>query len=34
MSEKGLPPLKITDVKVILTAPDRIRLVVVKVHDQ
>jgi mannonate dehydratase len=31
MSEKGLPPLKITDVKVILTAPDHIRLVVVKV---
>jgi mannonate dehydratase len=28
---KGLPPLKITDVKTILTAPDRIRLVVVKV---
>jgi len=27
----GLPPLKITDVKTILTAPDRIRLVVVKV---
>src|SRR6478735_1396720 len=26
----GLPPLKITDVKTILTAPDRIRLVVVK----
>ena len=31
MSEKGLPPLRITDVKVILTAPDGIRLVVVKV---
>jgi mannonate dehydratase len=31
MSEQGLPPLKITDVKVILTAPDGIRLVVVKV---
>jgi len=31
MSEQGLPPLKITDVKVILTAPDHIRLVVVKV---
>ena len=30
-SLKGLPPLKITDVKTILTAPDRIRLVVVKV---
>ncbi|WZO98132.1 enolase C-terminal domain-like protein [Isosphaeraceae bacterium EP7] len=28
---KGLPPLKITDIKTILTAPDRIRLVVVKV---
>ncbi len=27
----GLPPLKITDVRTILTAPDRIRLVVVKV---
>ena len=27
----GLPPLKITDVSTILTAPDRIRLVVVKV---
>ena len=31
MAENGLPPLKITDVKVILTAPDGIRLVVVKV---
>jgi mannonate dehydratase len=29
---KGLPPIKITDVKTILTAPDRIRLVVVKVE--
>src|SRR5918996_4159988 len=28
---KGLPPVKITDVQTILTAPDRIRLVVVKV---
>jgi len=28
---RGLPPLKITDVKTILTAPDGIRLVVVKV---
>jgi mannonate dehydratase len=28
---RGLPPLKITDVRAILTAPDRIRLVVVKV---
>src|SRR3989441_8321685 len=28
---KALPPLKITDVKTILTAPNRIRLVVVKV---
>jgi mannonate dehydratase len=27
----GLPPLRITDIKTILTAPDRIRLVVVKV---
>jgi mannonate dehydratase len=27
----GLPPLKITDVETILTAPDGIRLVVVKV---
>lgn len=31
MTEKGLPPLAITDVKVILTAPNGIRLVVVKV---
>ena len=28
---RGLPPLKITDVRTILTAPDRIRLLVVKV---
>jgi len=28
---RGLPPLKITDIKTILTAPGRIRLVVVKV---
>jgi mannonate dehydratase len=28
---RGLPPLKITDIKTILTAPDGIRLVVVKV---
>lgn len=28
---RGLPPLKITDVRTIMTAPDRIRLVVVKV---
>ena len=28
---KGLPPLKITDVRAILTAPNKIRLVVVKV---
>jgi mannonate dehydratase len=27
----GLPPLKITDIRTILTAPDRIRLVIVKV---
>ena len=31
---KKLPPLKITDVKTILTAPAGIRLVVVKVDDQ
>ena len=30
-ARRGLPPLKITDVRTILTAPDRIRLVVVKV---
>ena len=30
MPEKGLPPVKITDVRVILTAPNGIRLVVVK----
>jgi len=30
-ARRGLPPLKITDVKAILTAPDGIRLVVVKV---
>jgi len=28
---RGLPPLKITDIKTILTAPNRIRLVIVKV---
>ncbi len=28
---RGLPPLKITDIETILTAPDKIRLVVVKV---
>jgi len=32
MSDGGLSPLKITDVKTILTAPDGIRLVVVKVY--
>ncbi len=32
MAERGLPPLQITDVKVILTAPNGIRLVVVKVE--
>jgi mannonate dehydratase len=32
MSQTGLPPLKITDVKTILTAPNGIRLVVVKVE--
>ncbi|MFH1084555.1 MAG: enolase C-terminal domain-like protein [Chloroflexota bacterium] len=31
MSERGVPPIKITDVQTILTAPDHIRLVVVKV---
>lgn len=31
-NRRGLPPLKITDIKTILTAPDRIRLVVVKVE--
>ena len=30
-SVRGLPPLKITDVKTILTAPNGIRLVIVKV---
>jgi mannonate dehydratase len=30
-ARRGLPPLKIADVRTILTAPDRIRLVVVKV---
>ena len=30
-SSRGLPPLKITDIKTILTAPNRIRLVIVKV---
>jgi len=30
-ARRGLPPLKITDIRTILTAPDRIRLVVVKV---
>jgi mannonate dehydratase len=28
---RGLPPLKITDIRTILTAPDRVRLVIVKV---
>jgi mannonate dehydratase len=31
VSTRGLPPLKITDIRTILTAPDRTRLVVVKV---
>lgn len=31
ISTRGLPPLKITDIKTILTAPNRIRLVIVKV---
>src|SRR5262249_22398650 len=30
-SARGLPPLKITDISTILTAPNRIRLVIVKV---
>jgi mannonate dehydratase len=30
-STRGLPPLRITDIKTILTAPNRIRLVIVKV---
>ncbi len=30
-ARRGLPPLKITDIRTILTAPDRVRLVVVKV---
>jgi len=30
-ARRGLPPLKITDVRTIMTAPDRVRLVVVKV---
>jgi mannonate dehydratase len=30
-TQKGLPPLKITDIRTILTAPNRIRLVIVKV---
>ena len=30
-SRRGLPPLKITDITTILTAPNRIRLVIVKV---
>src|SRR5262245_21128861 len=29
---RGLPPAKITDIKTILTAPDRIRLVIVKIE--
>ncbi len=32
MTERGLPPITITDVRVILTAPNGIRLVVVKVE--
>ena len=31
MTERGVPPVTITDVKTIMTAPDGIRLVVVKV---
>ena len=30
-TQRGLPPLKITDVRAILTAPNRVRLVIVKV---
>jgi mannonate dehydratase len=30
-SARGLPPLKITDISTILTAPNRVRLVIVKV---
>src|SRR2546425_12794115 len=30
-STRGLPPLKITDIRTILTAPNNIRLVIVKV---
>lgn len=30
-ASRGLPPLKITDIKTILTAPNRVRLVIVKV---
>ena len=32
--DHGLPPLKITDITTILTAPNRVRLVIVKVVDQ
>jgi hypothetical protein len=28
-SQRGLPPLKITDINTILTAPNRVRLVIV-----
>ena len=34
MAEQGLPDLQITDVKAICTAPDGIRLVVVKVETK
>jgi mannonate dehydratase len=30
-AQRGLPPLKITDIRTILTAPNRIRLIIVKV---
>ena len=33
-SRRGLPPLKISDITTILTAPNRIRLVIVKVHTR
>jgi mannonate dehydratase len=32
MSEQGVPPVRVTDLKVILTAPEGIRLVVVKIE--
>ncbi len=32
MSEQGVPPVRVTDLKVVLTAPEGIRLVVVKIE--